>query len=155
MSKRYILDTGILLGYLSAAPYAKYVDDKFDLARSIPVTSIISIGELYAMAFRFQWDAAKMNHLAELLRKITPIPITDANLVEKYGEIESYNLNKHLSKKLPKGTSHRKMTQNDIWIAATGAVLKASLITTDKDFQHLNNVFLEVFYIDPQGQGHK
>ena len=42
------------------------------------------------------------------------------------------------------------MGKNDIWIAATASVLKSTLITTDKDFDHLNNRFLEVVYIDPK-----
>jgi len=40
------------------------------------------------------------------------------------------------------------MGDNDIWIAATASVLKATLLTTDRDFDHLDGVFLRVFYID-------
>jgi tRNA(fMet)-specific endonuclease VapC len=33
--------------------------------------------------------------------------------------------------------SARNMGKNDIWIAATARVLGATLLTTDKDFNHL------------------
>jgi len=40
------------------------------------------------------------------------------------------------------------MSKNDLWIAATASVLNATLITTDKDFSHLENIFLKLIYID-------
>ena len=148
MSNTYILDTGILMGYLRAAPYAEYLESTFPFSQSFVVTSIVSIGELYAIAFRRGWGEAKVNKLAEIIKVIVPIDISDPNIVEKYGEIDAYNCGKHLTKKLPKGMSDRKMSDNDIWIAATGAVLKATLLTTDKDFDHLNKIFLDVVHIE-------
>ena len=44
--------------------------------------------------------------------------------------------------------SARNMGKNDIWIAATAAVIGAKLITIDNDFDHLNGAFLEVIKID-------
>lgn len=40
------------------------------------------------------------------------------------------------------------MGDNDLWIAATASVTNTPLITTDKDFEHLNGVFLELIWID-------
>ena len=40
------------------------------------------------------------------------------------------------------------MGKNDLWIAATAAVLDATLLTMDKDFNHLNDIFLTVNCID-------
>ena len=39
------------------------------------------------------------------------------------------------------------MGKEDLWIAATASVLNAILITTDKDFQHLDNEFIKLEYI--------
>jgi len=39
-----------------------------------------------------------------------------------------------------------KMGKNDLWIAATAKVIDAPLITTDKDFLHLNQTVLDVRY---------
>lgn len=41
-----------------------------------------------------------------------------------------------------------KMGKNDLWIAATAVVENAELITTDKDFIHLDGEFLTVHYVD-------
>jgi tRNA(fMet)-specific endonuclease VapC len=40
------------------------------------------------------------------------------------------------------------MGKNDLWIAATAAVLECPLLTTDKDFQHLDEVYFEVVTIE-------
>jgi tRNA(fMet)-specific endonuclease VapC len=45
------------------------------------------------------------------------------------------------------------MGKNDLWIAATASVLKAILLTTDHDFDHLDKVLVEVVYIDPKLTG--
>lgn len=36
------------------------------------------------------------------------------------------------------------MGKNDLWIAATAALLGLKLVTTDHDFDHLHDVFFEV-----------
>lgn len=41
----------------------------------------------------------------------------------------------------------RNMGKNDLWIAATASVTNATLITTDKDFYHLNNTYLKLTII--------
>lgn len=148
MSNRYIMDTGIVLGYLRGAPYAESLESEFHISQSIIIISIVSVGELYSMAFRLGWGREKIGKLADIISAFPPLGISDPNIVEKYGEIAAYNQGKHPTKLLPQGTSSRQMSNNDIWIAATGAVLKATLLTTDKDFDHLDGVFLDVVHID-------
>ena len=41
------------------------------------------------------------------------------------------------------------MGKNDLWIAATASVTGATLLTTDKDFDHLESAFLTRIWIDP------
>jgi tRNA(fMet)-specific endonuclease VapC len=41
------------------------------------------------------------------------------------------------------------MGKNDLWIAACAKASGASLLTTDKDFDHLNGALLTVEYISP------
>jgi tRNA(fMet)-specific endonuclease VapC len=36
------------------------------------------------------------------------------------------------------------MGKNDLWIAATAALLGATLVTLDNDFGHLSDFFIEV-----------
>lgn len=42
------------------------------------------------------------------------------------------------------------MGKNDIWIAASAKSVGATLLTTDKDFDHLNNLFITRVWIDPE-----
>jgi len=39
------------------------------------------------------------------------------------------------------------MGKNDLLIAATASVLNATLLTTDQDFNHLHNEFLNLEFI--------
>jgi len=43
----------------------------------------------------------------------------------------------------------RTMGKNDLWIAATANVTSATLLTTDKDFDHLDGAFINRVWIDP------
>jgi predicted nucleic acid-binding protein len=40
------------------------------------------------------------------------------------------------------------MGKNDLWIAATAAAADLRLITTDKDFNHLKDVFVDLVEIE-------
>jgi tRNA(fMet)-specific endonuclease VapC len=42
------------------------------------------------------------------------------------------------------------MGKNDLWIAATAALLGLKLVTTDADFGHLNGVLIEVQHLKPE-----
>ena len=70
--QKYLLDTGIILGYVRAAPYAEYVEKKYRLfdPPNIPLISIVSKGEMYSLATQFQGGAGKLKQLDELLRKL-------------------------------------------------------------------------------------
>ena len=39
------------------------------------------------------------------------------------------------------------MGKNDIWIAATASVFNLKLVSTDKDFNHLDEEYLDLLYI--------
>ena len=40
------------------------------------------------------------------------------------------------------------MKQNDIWIAATAHVSQATLLSTDRDFEHLHGIWVDYSYVD-------
>jgi len=149
---KYFLDTGILLGYIRAADYAKYVEQKYRLMEpaNISIISIVSVGEIYSLAFQFQWGEQKKKKLEEILNEFHHADISIKQIVEKYAEIDAYSQGKLAGKKLPKGMTSRNMGKNDLWIAASASVANAALLTTDKDFGHLNKEFLEVVIIDPK-----
>ncbi len=76
------------------------------------------------------------------------VDINSEQIIQRYAEIDAYSLSKDRKRPLPAGQTARVMGKNDLWIAATTSVLKATLVTTDHDFDHLDGVFLTVTYID-------
>jgi len=148
---RYLLDTGILVGYLRAAPFAAYIQkylSPFD-PPNIPAISIVTVGELLSFAYSHNWGKARQDELQCLLRKVPRVDINNASIFESYAEIDAFSQGKHPTRPLSAGLSSRNMGKNDLWIAATASVVNAKLITTDKDFQHLDSEFLTVIYVDP------
>lgn len=49
---RYLLDTGIVVGYLRAAPFAESVEKNYSPFEppNIPAISIVTVGELLSLA---------------------------------------------------------------------------------------------------------
>lgn len=87
---------------------------------------------------QFNWGNAKVRQLDQLVRRFAVINLDFPNLVNAYAQIDDYSRRRGIS-----------MGKNDIWIAATSAVTGAHLLTTDKDFDHLDPQFLSHDYIDP------
>jgi len=67
-------------------------------------------------------------------------------MVGFYADIDNFSLGKLPNR--PSPSSAIKMGKNDLWIAATAVVENAELITTEKDFIHLDGEFLTVHYVD-------
>ena len=148
--RKYLLDTGIVLGYARSADYAEYVDKTFEVFANTPLVSVVSKGEIYSLAFQRKWGLNKLKLLDELLRKLPVVDINDDQIIRRYAEIDAYSLGRNSVKPLARTETARQMGKNDLWIAATASVLRAALLTTDHDFDHLHTVFLEVIYIDPK-----
>lgn len=146
----YLLDTGILLGYVRGAGYAEYTERKFGPSQppNVPLISLVSKGEIYSLAIQFGWGNQKKQELDALLRRIPAVDINTDRIIHRYAEIDAYSQGKDRTKPLPPGISSRNLGKNDIWIAATASVLNATLLTTDGDFGHLNGVFLNIVQID-------
>ena len=146
----YILDTGVLVGYIRGADYANHIEVKYSVSQppNITVISVVTVGEILSLAKQLGWGNSKMQLMEDLLSKLPDIAISDRRIAGKYAEIDAFSQGKHQSMQLPNGISSRNMGKNDIWIAAIGSVLGATLLTTDLDFNHLHDNFLQVIYID-------
>jgi len=147
----YLFDTSAIVHYLKLSQVYSLI--KEDLApfekENIALLSIVSLGELKSLAKRNLWGFKKMAQLNDLLSKCIVVPIS-LDIVEKYSEIDTYSQGKHESLNL--NSSARNMGKNDIWIAATASVINARLITTDKDFSHLANNFLDLVLLSIKGK---
>jgi tRNA(fMet)-specific endonuclease VapC len=146
----YLLDTGILLGYVRGAGYAEYIERKFGVSQppNVPLISLVTKGEIYSLAIQFGWGNQKKQDLDALLRRVPSVDISTDRIIHRYAEIDAYSQGKDRTKPLSIALSSRNMGKNDIWIAATASVLNATLLTTDRNFDHLNGVFLSVVHID-------
>jgi len=103
--------------------------------------SEVTIVELLSVAKRNKWGAKKINRLEAFLRSTDPIPISYPDIHEAYANIDTYSQSHHPTLSLPQGMTARNMGKNDLWIAATAHILWATLVTTDKDFDHLQHFF--------------
>jgi tRNA(fMet)-specific endonuclease VapC len=151
MAATYVLDTNLLVHYIRGADLARYVDATYAPFEGdqIAFVSVVTVGEIYALAYKFGWGRRKRKTLQGLLDEIPTEPIYRQDIIDRYAEIDAYAANKLPGQPLPPGASGFVLGKNDLWIAATSSVYRATLLTTDKDFDPLDGVFLDRVYIDP------
>ncbi len=116
--------------------------------KDIEAVCEVSVGEIFSLAYQLRWGKMKIERMNEILSQINVFYITDDNVKQTYAEIDAYSKNKH-PKKIKNGSAI-KMGKNDIWIASIASLAKIKLITTDKDFDHLETSFLKLQRIDPK-----
>jgi tRNA(fMet)-specific endonuclease VapC len=110
--------------------------------------SVVTIAELKSFALQNGWGARKLGLLESLLEDISVIEVGEI-LSDTYAQIDAYAQHRN-----PRFTNYafktaRNMGKNDIWIAATAALLGLKLVTTDRDFDHLHGVFFDVQLFTP------
>jgi tRNA(fMet)-specific endonuclease VapC len=103
-----------------------------------PLLSVVVAGELRSLAYQFQWGKAKLDKASFLLNYFQRISIDDPDIIEAYAVLDAYS-----------ESVGRKMGKNDLWIAATAKVMVATILTTDKDFDHLSPDFVTRIWVDP------
>lgn len=146
----YLLDTNILIHYIRNSKVWEYIEDNY-FKRGISHHAYIfevSIGEIYMVAIRNRWKKAKMKQMTILLNTLNIIRLKPDKIKVKYAQIGAYSQNVHKSLRLLKPFSSRNMGKNDLWIAATASVEGLPLLSTDRDFEHLDGVFLDFIYVD-------
>jgi predicted nucleic acid-binding protein len=152
--KRFLLDTNMLVGFIRGADWAKRVYDEYDLGNPDNLTfiSVVSRGEILALADKFKWGVQKRSTLEKALLNFTSVALNE-QIILSYAALSAWTDGKHPISKpdFPSVPSpSRTMGQNDMWIAATCITSKATLITADKDFEHLNEKLLERILVSPR-----
>jgi tRNA(fMet)-specific endonuclease VapC len=144
----YLLDTNILLAYLRDSGLANKIDKHFQpLAYpNTPIVSVVSLGELKSIALRNNWGQKRVDLLDKFVKQFLIADINIATIIDKYAEIDAFSQGKLASKLLKE--SARNMGKNDLWIAASASVLKATLLTSDHDFSHLKNEYINLEIVD-------
>ncbi len=152
MANRFMLDTGVLLGFVREAPWALRIRTEFDLGNkeTMVFTSIVCQGELFALAEKFGWGDGKRDQLDKVLSGFPTIDINKPSILRAYALIDAWTHGNSVASpgQAPPPKPAVPMKQNDLWIAATAHESKATLLSTDKDFNHLNDVWINFVYVD-------
>ena len=144
----YLIDTNILVIYVRDTDLTRRLEENLRLltGRNNLVISVVSIGEIKSIAKQNKWGEKRVRRLIEILSQFLIADINLEDIIESYSEIDTYSQGK-LEGKATSFTS-RDMGKNDLWIAATASTLNLELLTTDKDFDHLNEDYLQLKRID-------
>ncbi len=137
---QYLLDTNILLAWIRWSPLAQYLRAYYqlDTLTLSPIISVVSEAELRVLAGENNWGESKMRNLEKLINYLAPVPIPYKSNVAAYVALDIYSRQHGC-----------KMGKNDLWIAATAMVEGATILTTDKDFDHLPQSMVKHVFVDP------
>lgn len=135
-----LLDTNVVLHLVRGKATGLALDQAFGLRTrpDRPLISVITVGEMLALAAQREWSSKTVAILKQIAEQLVVVDVRNQTVLEKYAEIDAFLVR-----------NGRKIGDNDIWIAATAAAAGAILLTCDKDFDPLNDVFLTRIYFDP------
>lgn len=137
----FVLDSNIVVHAIRNNSLWANIEKEHDLLSrpERPILPVVCVGEMLGLVRQFGWEAQKVQRLEALLGNLTIADIRSRQVLERYGEIRHFLKN-------------RATPQNDMWIAAVASVAKGHLITCDRHFDCLNEVFLNRTYYDPEVQ---
>jgi predicted nucleic acid-binding protein len=139
---KYLLDTNIIINLVRNDDFERNFNETYRIPQNTLITSVVVLGELEAFALKQKWGKNKIKGLKDVIAKLIIYPIRIQQIINRYAEVDAYSQNKLDHK--PLQLSARNMGKNDLWIAATASVYKMTLMTMDKDFEHLDEAFLEL-----------
>ena len=137
-----LLDTNVALQIVRAKNREKLIsllnpnDDTFYI-------SVVNEAELKSISIRNKWKQDKIDSLELFLHDVRIIEVSQM-LVHTYVEIDSFSQRTNPNFEEYPFDTPRNMGKNDLWIASTASLLGLELYTTDGDFDHLDQVFLDV-----------
>lgn len=130
--RRFVLDTTFLLHLIRDSDIARNTVSscRLDDADAFIILSVVTVAEIRVLAERNNWESAKRKTMEELIAQATVVDISliDDQLMQAYVAID-----------VSSTAIGRKMSKNDLWIAATTQVANATLLTADGDFDHLHS----------------
>jgi tRNA(fMet)-specific endonuclease VapC len=140
MTVLYLLDTNILVHQVRRDAVGERIRKIYSplLAEPRPLISFVTEGELRSLSFQLGWGNDKTEQAHFLLTYFQRATIETEEVLQAYALIDTFS-----------ERMGRSMGKNDLWIAATAHTTGATLLTTDKDFDHLDSVFLKREWIDP------
>jgi tRNA(fMet)-specific endonuclease VapC len=137
-----LFDTNIILAIVRAKSGHRIMEYLNPKEETIYV-SFINIAETQSIAFQNGWGEYKMQILVDFFSSARMINVGH-QLLQTYISIDAYSQRKHPDYEKYPFSTPRNMGKNDLWIAATASLLNLQLVTTDKDFDHLETSFLSL-----------
>ena len=139
----YLLDTNVVLHLIRGKVLGQHLASTFGLLDAVyrPLVSIVTHGELLALADRRQWGREKLRALENALDHLVTIDLNTRAVLNAYVAVH------RVSRQVPGGA--RMMNANDAWIVACAKAAEATLLTTDGDFSHLKLPDWPVQFVDP------
>lgn len=130
-----VLDTNILVHLLRGKQAGQVIERMYGIGQRAPraIISVVTKGELKALAYKLEWGADRRDALAAMLAALPAADLSHAAIHDAYAAIDFASMALGV-----------KMGKNDLWIAATTLVVGGILLTTDADFDHLAPTGLEV-----------
>lgn len=150
--ERFLLDTNMLLGFTRRAAWAQWAYSTYDLGNesTMVFTSVICRGELLALAEKNGWGAGRRENLVDVLNRFPTVDLNKDPILNHYAALDTWTHGRQVTDgaRPPAPKPAVSMNQNDLWIAATAIATGAKLITTDKDFDHLDGIWLDRIFVD-------
>lgn len=145
MPPLYLLDTNILVHQVRRDAIGARIQRVYTplLVMPQPIISVVTEGELRSLAFQLGWGQEKTDQAHYLLSYFQRATIETDEILQAYTLIDTFS-----------ERMGRSMGKNDLWIAATAHVIGATLLSTDKDFDHLDGQFLKREWVDPLEEKH-
>ena len=135
-----LLDTSIVVHIFRGGAVGQRVDRAYGLRErpERPLISVVTVGEVLGFGRQRDWADKKMAALRRLLTELVVVDINHAAVLECYADLRGRDR---------KGGWN--LSQNDTWIAATAVATGSLLLTTDRDFERVDQTILRSVYIDP------
>ena len=135
-----LLDTNVVLHLVRGKATGEALDRAYGVrARpDRPLISIITIGEMMAMAKRLNWGAKKVETLKRLAGELVVVDVQNPDSPPQVRRDRRVRRQER-----PRAQRQRCLDRGDR--VSIGAVL----LTTDKDFDPLHDVFLTRIYFNP------
>lgn len=141
----YLLDTNIIIHLVRGSALGQAASELIgpDTGLSRCAISVVTVGEIYSFALQQTWGEKKVSHLMDLVAQVVQIDINYPETLTTYAELDALSRSGGV-----------RMGKNDLWIAATARVTArltgVTLLTTDRDFDHLHPDYLKRVRFDPQ-----
>jgi len=142
-----LLDTNILV-FISRSKNFNSLVNFINPENSLIYISIVTQGEIQSLAVRKKWNEKRIELIENFIERIGIIDVNQ-RLIRAYSDIDSYSQRENPSFETYPFSTPRNMGKNDLWIASVAAMMGLELVTTDNDFDHLNDVFFDIRKIQP------